>query len=137
MNEQWDDRLFKFLTRTGEEIKAETQRLVAEVKDPETQRKVKEGLREFGSWVKQTAEEAADMIGSAVKKAEAAFSPGGEKGPDPSEVAERKSTEAQAPAPPAATRSSSSHRKTVGKSKRTGAKKTRPTASSKTIGRKK
>ena len=135
MNEQWDERLFKYLKHTGEEIKAETQRLVAEVKDPDTQRKVKEGLREFGSWVKQTAEEAADMIESAVKKAEAAFTPGGEKGPAPSEIAERK-TQAQAPEPPAATKSSSSHRKTVGKSKRTGAKKTRPTASSKTIGRK-
>src|ERR1700694_6301200 len=112
MNEQWDERLFKFLKHTGEEIKGETQRLVAEVKDPDTQRKVKEGLREFGSWVKQTAEEAADMIESAVKKAEAAFTPGGEKGPG--------KTQAQAPQPPAATKSSSSHRKTVGKSKRTG-----------------
>ncbi len=42
MNEkEWDKRLLDFLKRTGEDIKAETQRLVEEVRDPAKQRKVK------------------------------------------------------------------------------------------------
>jgi hypothetical protein len=137
MNEQWDERLLKFIKRTSEEIKTETQRLVAEVKDPETQRKMKESLREFGTWAKQTAEEAADMIGSAVKKAEAALSQTIDKGPTSTSKEQKSGREPQVAHPPTpASSSGPSRSKSMGKSKKTGAKKARPTASSKSIGRK-
>src|SRR6266852_428939 len=82
MNEkEWDRRLLDFLKRTGEEIQAETQRLVEEVRDPAKQRKVKETLREFGTWAKQTAEEAAEMVETAVKKAETTVAQAKRSGP--------------------------------------------------------
>ncbi|MGQ0505388.1 MAG: hypothetical protein ACT4TC_08705 [Myxococcaceae bacterium] len=62
MAEQWDTRMMEFIRRTGEEIKTETQRLVSEVKDPEKQQKVREALKELGTWAKRTAEEAAEKV---------------------------------------------------------------------------
>ena len=62
------------LKRTGEEVRREAQRLIDEVRDPEMQAKVKERLSSFGTWAKQTAEEAATMLEGAVKKAEDVFS---------------------------------------------------------------
>jgi hypothetical protein len=144
MNEkEWDKRLLDFLKRTGEEIKAETQRLVEEVRDPATQRKMKESLRDFGSWAKQTAEEAAQMMENAIKKAETALS----------QKIERSSTatHTQAPtggdarttssAPPTARSAASGgpqgQSAKVGKGKRSSARKGRTGEASKTIGRKK
>lgn len=76
-DQQWDERLRTFLQKTGgelkragEEIKAEAQRLISEVKDPEKQKKVKEGLHELGSWARKTAEEVAEVVEKGVKKAE-------------------------------------------------------------------
>ncbi len=73
MSEQWDKRMMEFLKRTGEDIKAETERLVTEVRDPAKQQKVKAALKEFGVWAKKTAEDAADMVETAVRKAETAW----------------------------------------------------------------
>jgi hypothetical protein len=77
---QWDDRLKSFLKRTGdelkragEEIKREGEKLMKEVSDPEKQKKVKDGLSNFGTWAKKTAQEVAEMVETGVKKAEGAF----------------------------------------------------------------
>jgi hypothetical protein len=58
----WDEKLTDFLKsageelrKTGEELKAETQRLLDEVTDPELQAKVKEGLNERWKMAKKTA----------------------------------------------------------------------------------
>src|SRR6266851_2753302 len=141
MNEkEWDKRLLDFLKRTGEDIKAETQRLVEEVRDPAKQRKVKETLREFGTWAKQTAEEAAEMVETAVKKAETAFtqrvqgSPAPTHTPSPQDGGEEAgpSTSPRVRAAP--------HRQgheTVGQGKRSGERKPRTGHTPKTIGKKK
>ncbi len=76
-DKQWDKNFVAFLKRsgedlkrTGEEIRKEAQRLFEEVRDPETQAKLKDRFTEFGGWAKKTAEEAAGMIETVVKKAE-------------------------------------------------------------------
>ncbi len=88
MNDQWDKRMMEFLRKTGEDIKSETQRLVSEVRDPAKQQKVRDALKDFGVWAKKTAEEAAEMVETAVKKAETAWkkpvdggAPGGDEAP--------------------------------------------------------
>ncbi len=139
-DKQWDKRLFDFLKRTGEEIKSETQKIVDEVRDPETQRKVRESLKEFGTWAKQTAEEAAEMLEGAIKKAETAFtqpvdraareqapSDSGDKTASASKPGDPPPSSSANPRKPAA--------KTVGKKKSSGARKARSSASTKTIGR--
>ena len=70
---QWDRQVLDFLKRTGEEIKTETQKILDEIRAPENQQKIKDSLNEFGSWAKQTAEEAAGMVESALKRAEQTF----------------------------------------------------------------
>jgi hypothetical protein len=137
----WDKRLLDFLKRTGDEIKVETQRLVEEVRDPATQQKVKESLREFGTWAKQTAEDAAQMMENAIRKAETAFTQkvdtlstrtqepaGGASNTAPTTPAPARSAESPGPRHPTT-------KKTVGKGKRSGARKSSPSASSKTIGK--
>ena len=82
----WDDRLKSFLKRTGdelkragEEIKREGEKLMKEVSDPEKQKKVKDGLSNFGTWAKKTAQEVAEMVEVGVKKAEDAWKGAGQK----------------------------------------------------------
>ncbi len=74
---QWDAKLKSFLKKTGDdfkragaEMKIEAERLIAEAKDPERARKIKEGLNEVGTWAKKTAEELAGYVETGVKKAE-------------------------------------------------------------------
>src|SRR5229473_5621787 len=138
MNEkEWDKRLLDFLKRTGEDIKAETQRLVEEVRDPAKQRKVKEALREFGTWAKQTAEEAAEMVETAVKKAETAFTQRVQNPPAPT-----RTPSSQAGGPEERPTTSPGVRaaprrqglKTVGQGKRSSARKPRTGHTPKTIG---
>lgn len=131
-----DKRLLDVLKQKAEEIKAETQRLIDEVRDPQMQRKMKERLREFGTWAKQTAEEAAERLEAAIKKAETAFT----------QRMEGSSTASHTQAPTSAdttTTSASSAgagpasaggKKTVGKGKRSAPGKKR---AGKTIGKKK
>jgi hypothetical protein len=107
------------LKRTGEEVRREAQRLIDEVRDPETQAKMKEKLSGFGTWAKQTAEDAATMLEGAVKKAEDMFAKAsqrvrGQEGAAP---------EAAPPAPPpaaAAPRPKRPASKTVGKKAKAG-----------------
>jgi hypothetical protein len=61
----WDQKLTDFLKaageelrRTGEELKAETQRLLDEVTDSEMQAKMKEGIQQRWQMAKKTAAEA-------------------------------------------------------------------------------
>jgi hypothetical protein len=65
----WDDKLTDFLKaageelrRTGEELKAETQRLLDEVSDSEVQAKMKERIHQLGQVAKKTAAEAASKL---------------------------------------------------------------------------
>lgn len=134
---QWDKRLFDFLKRTSDEIKSETQRIVAEIQDPEKYKQVRENLREFGTWAKQTAEEAAEMVEAAIKKAETAFNQQ-VRPAAPSSNGQKTEDKSQSSPPSRPSGGSSSPhtaRKTVGKGKGAGSKKGR-TTSSKTIGRK-
>ena len=113
-------RLKDGLKQAGESIKAETQRLIEEVRDPVRARKVKESLQEIGTWAKKTAEEAAQIVESAVRKAEGGHKANGASTPRP--------TPSDVRAPPA-----SPSDRTAGK--KAGAVKKKP--ASKTIGRKK
>src|SRR5262245_8229309 len=78
MNENpWEKQLKDFLRkaggelrRAGEDIKTEAQRLIAEVKDPAKQKRVKEGFKELGTWARKTAEDVAEVVERGVKKAE-------------------------------------------------------------------
>jgi hypothetical protein len=65
----WDQKLTDFLKaageelrRTGEELKAETQRLLDEVTDSEMQAKMKERIQQLGQMAKKTAAEAAAKV---------------------------------------------------------------------------
>jgi hypothetical protein len=65
----WDEKLTEFvktageeLRRTGEELKAEAQRLIDEVTDPEMQTKMKERIYQLGQLAKKTAAEAATKV---------------------------------------------------------------------------
>jgi len=76
----WDQTLKDFLKRTGEdlkkageEIRVEAQKLIDEVRDPETQQKIKDGLGNLGQWAKKSAEDAANKIEEVVKKADDAW----------------------------------------------------------------
>ncbi len=73
MNEKWNRQILDYIKRTGEEIKGETQRILEEIRNPENQQKVRDRLNEFGAWAKDTADEAASLVGTAVKTAESAF----------------------------------------------------------------
>jgi peptidoglycan hydrolase CwlO-like protein len=76
----WDQQVVSFLKRTGEDLKkagedirVEAQKLIADIRDPETQQKIRDNLANLGTWAKQTAEGAAGAIDQAVKKAEDAW----------------------------------------------------------------
>ncbi len=65
----WDEKLTDFLKaageelrRTGEELKAETQRLLDEVADSEMQTKLKERIHQLGQMAKKTAAEASAKV---------------------------------------------------------------------------
>lgn len=66
---QRDRQVLDFLKRTGEEIRTETQKILEQIRDPENQQKIRDSLNEFGTWAKETAEEATTLVESAVQKA--------------------------------------------------------------------
>ncbi len=77
---QWDEKLKSFLKKTGEDvkragndIKAEAEKLLKEVQDPERQAKVRAGVKDFSGWARKTAEEMAGLMETGVKKAEVAL----------------------------------------------------------------
>ena len=68
----WDQKLTDFLKsageelrRTGEELKAETQRLLDEVTDPEMQAKMKQRIQELFQMSRKTAADAAAKVQAA------------------------------------------------------------------------
>jgi hypothetical protein len=80
MNDQRYEQFVGFLRKTSEDIRVEArallkdpQRLIEDLKDPEKQQRVKESLRELGTWARHTAEDVADIVEKAVKKAEGAL----------------------------------------------------------------
>lgn len=73
----WDLKLKAFFKKAGDDfkragadVKVEAERLLAEAKDPERAKKIKEGLAEMGVWAKKTSEELARFVETGVKKAE-------------------------------------------------------------------
>lgn len=76
-NRQWEDRLKTLfgrtaeeLKRTGQDLRAEAERLLTEVKDPARQQKIREGLEDFSAWARKTAEDVASLVENQVKRAE-------------------------------------------------------------------
>jgi hypothetical protein len=160
----WQQQFQKLLARAGEEfkktseeLKSEAQRLLVEVRDPANQKKVKEGLRDIGVWAKKAADQAAEVIDSAVKKAETTWkkdapkkgAPAAAKPAAPRPSAEKASTEkapaekaaAEKPAAEKAPAQKAPAKKTVGKKKAAAApaKAARPVTKpgAKSIGKKK
>jgi hypothetical protein len=115
----WDRKLKTFLKKTGEdfkrfgmEVKDEAGKLMEDVKDPEKQQKLREGLKDFGALARKTAEEVAAFAETGVKKAEGAISkvlvapapPDAASPPDPTATPVDASPHGDfEPAPPAAT----------------------------------
>jgi hypothetical protein len=65
----WDQKLMDYLKaageelrRTGEELKAESQRVLDEMTDPEMRTRLKERLAQLGQAAKQTAAEASAKL---------------------------------------------------------------------------
>ncbi len=154
MAEAWDKKVFEFLKKTGEEIKTETQRLIEEVKDPEKQAKIKTGLKDLSVWAKKTAEEAAELVEGAYRKAEETVR-SNVPGPKPEARSQRSAPAADSaprapaskPAPPAKSAPRADAKagakadkkpaaKTVGKKPASGAAKPKAKAAKKTLGKK-
>jgi len=151
----WQQQFQKLLARASEEfkrtsddLKVEAQRLLGEVRDPANQRKVKEGLRDIGAWAKKTADQAAEAMESAVKKAEVTWKGAAEEktpvNATPAPKAAPKKTAPQDAAKPASkpapARAAAPAKKTVGKKKASAAPapaKPAGKASAKSIGKKK
>jgi hypothetical protein len=124
----WDARLKTFLKKTGEDfkrfsndVKVEADRLLAEVKDPQRQQRVKEGLEDVGQWARRTAEELSSVVEDGLKKAEQALAKAGKGVTDfvsrPTVPEPDAPAQAPAPAPsrpPPAPRAKAA-RKTVGR----------------------
>ncbi len=77
----WDSKFKGFLKKTGDDfkraatdVKKEAERLMKEVKDPERQAKVREGVQEASVWARKTAEQLASLVEVGVKQAEGALS---------------------------------------------------------------
>jgi len=141
MAEKWDKQLMDFLKRTGDELKrttddlrGEAQRLLKEVKDPQNQAKVKEGLEQLRTWASVTSKVAAEKIETAVHQVEGAVErafkheEGGQEGTGP-----RVSTATAPPQAPTSTAPTSTAPTEAPKADVPAAKKAAP----KSIGRKK
>jgi hypothetical protein len=161
MATEWDSKIKGFLKKTGEDfrragndIKSEAQKLMKEVKDPEGQEKIKEGLKDFGGWAKKTAVEMAELAETGFKKAEGAFRQAGENWKVPPAGGDATHPEASAPsdtsdddapapqpsvtppsAPPEMEGAPGAPKKTIGKKKPSGTSQ-KPRASKKTMGKK-
>ncbi|MBX7113889.1 MAG: hypothetical protein K1X64_06090 [Myxococcaceae bacterium] len=119
MNNPWEEKLKDFVNKAGDELKragveirAEAEKLLTEVKDPERQRKVKAGLKDFGQWAKQTAEEFGTMVEEGVKKAEASIRHKGN-----GNAASAKAASAPKPSAPRSASKKRPAKKTIGKKK--------------------
>lgn len=79
-DESWDEQFRQFLRktgddfrRTGEDIKAEAQKLLDAAMDPEKQQRVRDRLNELTQWARRTAQGVAGAVEDAASKAENAF----------------------------------------------------------------
>jgi hypothetical protein len=79
-NESWEEQFKQFLRktgddfrRTGEDIRAEAQKLLDAAMDPEKQQKVRDRLNELGLWARKTAQGVVGAVGEAASKAETVF----------------------------------------------------------------
>ena len=79
-DESWDEQFKQFLRktsddfrRTGEDIKAEAQKLLDAAMDPEKQQRVRDRLNELSSWARKTAQGVAGAMEDAASKAQSAF----------------------------------------------------------------
>ncbi len=151
---QWDEQLRRFVKTTGEEIrrvgediKTEAERLLVEVRDPDKQRKVKEGLRDFSVWARKTAEEVVEVVEKGIKKAEGALNKNAKGGSEreraparPAAANEAEATGSATSPAPSSERSApprKSAAKTVGPKKSKSTKAAPKTRAAKTVGRKK
>ncbi len=155
----WDKKLKSFLKKTGEDFKRfgndvreEAGKLMEDVKDPEKQKQLREGLKDFGVLARKTAEEVAQFAEVGVKKAEQVMNkasnkvaefvvqpatarpPPGEEGPNPTATPVNPSPPAEMADPPPAATPPDPPAKTIG---RRDAKRPDPKRpATKTIGRK-
>ena len=79
-DESWEEQFKQFLRKTGEDarrtgddIKAEAQRLLDAAVDPEKQQRVRDRLKELTLWARKTAQGVAGAVEEAASKAETAF----------------------------------------------------------------
>jgi len=79
-DERWEEQFRQFLRktgddfrRTGEDIKAEAQKLFDAAMDPEKQQKVRDRLNELTLWARKTAQGVAGAVEDATSKAQTAF----------------------------------------------------------------
>lgn len=150
-DKEWKTQVLSFLKKAGddikkvgEDVKVETTRLMEEMKDPSKQQAAREKLDHLGTWAKKTAENAATLAESAMKKVEEGLSTAtGFVSETVTKGGLRHDTPLDTPAAAAPKSESSRPRKatkTVGR-KATGAGKKKPAASKapgkKTVGRKK
>lgn len=158
-NSNWEEQFKVFLKRAGddlkrmgEDIRTEAGRLATDLKDPERQKKMREGLQDVGQWARRTANDVADLVEKGAQKAEVAFrnlSEQQQKAPakdEPSRETKRSSPTASRPETtarpaPAGAAKKAAPRKTVGPKKpaaSSAAKKkpARSAAPKKSIGRK-
>lgn len=105
---QWDAKLKDFLRRTGQDfkrfgkdVKSEAEKLLTDVKDPDKQQKMKDGLKQVGEWAKRTAEEVATVVETGVKKAETALHKASEKVKDFTTAPVHEETQPRPSVPPA------------------------------------
>jgi hypothetical protein len=76
----WEDQFRSFLKRAqddlkrmGQDIRDEAQKLAGQIQDPNTQVKVREGLKDLGAWARRTAEDVAGLVEKGADRAEHAF----------------------------------------------------------------
>ena len=94
-DQSWEEQFKKFLQktgedfrRTGEDIKAEAQRLLDSAMDPDKQQKIRNRLNELGMWARKAAQSVAGAVEEAASKAETAFQGASERVTD--KVSERR-----------------------------------------------
>jgi hypothetical protein len=141
MSDLWDLRVKAFLTKTGDEfrrfshdVQEDAKKLLSEVRHPERQKKLREGLVEVGTWARRTAEEVATAMEEGVKKAEEAFAKTAKPAPtapSPPPAGDVGAAAPQARPPPPAEKAE----KTVGPASHRKAAPTSKAKGKKTIGR--
>jgi hypothetical protein len=150
----WDLKMKAFLKKTGDDlkrlgrdVKEEAQKLMGEVKDPERQARLRDGLKDVGHWARKAAEDVATVMETGVKKAEDAFRQASGKmtdfvakevdgQPDASSAPPAPEPTPPSPPPEMDEAPAPAPKKTVGPRKKKPAAK-RATAAKKTIGKKK